>query len=58
VPSSPTVTAPWTTSTWLNREAADQSSPSQQAVRHEQWLRTADALAQLPTAQGEAVVLH
>jgi RNA polymerase sigma-70 factor (ECF subfamily) len=38
--------------------AADQSSPSQQAVRNEQWLRTADALAQLSTAQGEAVVLH
>jgi RNA polymerase sigma-70 factor (ECF subfamily) len=40
---------------WL---AADQSSPSQQADRHEQAARLADALADLPVAQREAVVLH
>jgi RNA polymerase sigma-70 factor, ECF subfamily len=40
---------------WL---AAEQSSPSQQAVRNEELLRLAEALVQLPDAQREAVVLH
>jgi RNA polymerase sigma-70 factor (ECF subfamily) len=40
---------------WL---AAEQSSPSQRAERHEQLLRLADALDQLPPDQQEAVVLH
>jgi RNA polymerase sigma-70 factor (ECF subfamily) len=34
------------------------SSPSQQAARNEDLLRLADAVAQLPEAQREAVVLH
>jgi RNA polymerase sigma-70 factor, ECF subfamily len=41
--------------TWL---LADQSSPSQQAQRHEQMLRLSDAVAKLPDAQREALVLH
>ena len=40
---------------WL---AADQSSPSQQAIRHEEQVRLAAAMAQLPEAQREAVLRH
>jgi RNA polymerase sigma-70 factor (ECF subfamily) len=40
---------------WL---AAEQSTPSQQAQRHEEVLRLAEALATLPEAQREAVVLR
>lgn len=40
---------------WL---AAEQSSPSQQAQRHERTLRLADALAQIPDSQREAVLLR
>jgi RNA polymerase sigma-70 factor (ECF subfamily) len=40
---------------WL---AAEQSSPSQQAERHERAVRLADALVSLPEAQREAVVLR
>ena len=40
---------------WL---AAEQSSPSQQAQRHERAVLLAEALAMLPEAQREAVVLR
>jgi RNA polymerase sigma-70 factor (ECF subfamily) len=40
---------------WL---VADQSSPSQHAQREERALQVADALAQLPPAQREALVLQ
>src|SRR5436853_1708007 len=40
---------------WL---AAVQSSPSEQAVRAEELLHLANALASLPLAQREAIVLH
>ncbi len=40
---------------WL---ASEQSSPSEQAIRHEQAVLLANALARLPTSQREALVLH
>lgn len=40
---------------WL---AADQSSPSQRAVRNEQVLQMAEAIDALPEAQREAIELH
>jgi RNA polymerase sigma-70 factor, ECF subfamily len=43
---------------WAAVMAADQSSPSQQAMRNEDLLRLADALATLPLAQREAVLLR
>ena len=36
----------------------DQTSPSQRAVRHEQLIRLADAIAQLPDDQRQAVELR
>ncbi len=38
--------------------AADQTSPSQKAIRHEQLIRLADAMAQLPDDQRQAVELR
>jgi len=40
---------------WL---AADHTSPSEHLVRHEQHLALADALAELPPEQSEAIILH
>jgi RNA polymerase sigma-70 factor, ECF subfamily len=40
---------------WL---IAEQSTPSEQAMRHEQAVVVANALARLPQAQCEALVLH
>jgi RNA polymerase sigma-70 factor (ECF subfamily) len=40
---------------WL---AADQSTPSERAVKNERLTQLADALAQLPSDQREAVTLH
>jgi RNA polymerase sigma-70 factor, ECF subfamily len=40
---------------WL---ASEQSTPSEQAMRHEQAVLLANALARLPTSQREALVLH
>ena len=40
---------------WL---AAEQSTPSQQAARHEQAVLVANALARLPDSQRQALVLH
>jgi RNA polymerase sigma-70 factor (ECF subfamily) len=40
---------------WL---AAEQSTPSEQAMRHEQAVLLANALARLPQSQREALVLH
>jgi RNA polymerase sigma-70 factor (ECF subfamily) len=40
---------------WLT---SDESSPSQQAMQHELHLRLADALAQLPDGQCQAIELH
>ena len=40
---------------WL---AAEQTSPSQKAMRQERAIRLAEALAQLPEAQREAVILR
>ena len=40
---------------WL---AADQTSPSQRAIRSEQAVQLANALAGLPEAQREAITLH
>jgi RNA polymerase sigma-70 factor, ECF subfamily len=40
---------------WL---ASEQSTPSEQAVRHEQAVLLANALARLPGSQREAIVLH
>jgi RNA polymerase sigma-70 factor, ECF subfamily len=38
--------------------AADQTSPSQRVIRHEQLIRLADALAKLPDDQRQAVELR
>jgi RNA polymerase sigma-70 factor, ECF subfamily len=40
---------------WL---AAEQSSPSQHAIRHEELLRMAETLASLPESQRRAIELH
>ena len=40
---------------WL---ASDESTPSQKAQRSEQLLRLTDAIAELPEAQQQAIILH
>jgi RNA polymerase sigma-70 factor, ECF subfamily len=40
---------------WL---AAEQSSPSQRAIRQEEWLAVAEAMSQLPEAQRRAIEFH
>jgi len=46
-------------SVWIEASiAVAQSSPSQQAIQHEELQRLADALARLPEAEREAVTLH
>lgn len=40
---------------WL---VAEQSTPSEQAMRHEALIRLADAMARLPRSQREALLLH
>lgn len=44
---------------WIKASlAAEHTSPSQQAVKHEQLQRLADALAQLPESERLAIELH
>jgi len=46
-------------SAWIEASfAAQQSSPSQQVIKHEELQRLADALARLPEAERETVTLH
>ena len=61
-PASPSV--PWRLSLEQSSRrleailAADQTSPSQRVMRHEQLIRLADAIAQLPDDQRQAVELR
>lgn len=45
-------------SRWEEWLVAQQSSPSQQAIRHEELLRMAEALTALPEGQRRAIELH